>query len=61
MSSLPAAVAYHFALAFAVGAATFIAVTSTQAIIVAASTTAAAATAAAATSSREPVPLAISP
>ena len=61
MSSLPAAVADDFALAFAVGAATFLAVTSTRAVIVAASTAAAAATAAAATSSRKPVALAISP
>ena len=61
VSSLPAAVTYHFALAFAVGVATFLAVTSTRAVIIAASTTAAAATVAAATSSREPVPLAISP
>ena len=61
VSSLPAAVADHLALGFVVGAATFIAVTSTRAVIVAASTTAAAATAAAATSSRILVALAISP
>ena len=61
MSSLPAAVADHLAFAFVVGAATFLAVTSTRAVIVAASTAAAAATGAAATSSRKLIALAISP
>ena len=51
-----ASVADHLALAFVVGAATFLAITSTRAVIVAASTTAAAAT-----SSRKLVALAISP
>ena len=59
VASLSTTVAYHFAFVVAIGAATFVAVTSTRAVTAAASTTAA--TAAAPASSRVLVSPPISP
>ena len=59
VASLSTTIAYHFAFVVTIGAAAFVAVTSTDAVTTAASTTAA--TAAAPTSSRVLVSLSISP